>query len=100
MVRGMPTLAENNPIDLTGDYELPVLPEGKEVLLTAKGDFGGGTLTLQHWDHPSASWKDVIDGAFTANTEVRVVPPETGRLRLFLAGAVLPSISVTITQIR
>lgn len=93
-------LTGNNPITADGDYDLPVMPEGKEVLMTAKGDYDGGTLTLKHWDHPSETWKDVIDGAFTADTETRFIPVESGKCRLTLAGATAPSISITLTQIK
>jgi hypothetical protein len=82
-----------------GDYDIPNLPRGHKYLLTAKGTWGGGTLTVKFNNGQGAAFEAVDGGALTsALTEITItVPSDT--LRLSLAGATAPSLQITLVHL-
>lgn len=85
-------------ITTDGNYEINTRP-GREHLLTLKGTWDGATVTLYAYDDAAADYVAVLDGAFTADAEPRIVAPSTSiRLALSNDGA-STSIKVSLTPI-
>ena len=82
-------------ITADGSYELNTR-FSREHLLTFKGSFGGGTLTMTAYNDASAAYESVDGGSWTAADEVTFTAP-SGSIRLTLAGATAPSIAVSLT---
>jgi len=94
----MPTPLPHPPIlTADGSYDIEGLVPGHEHLLTFKGSFGGGTLTLQCYNDANGTFENV-DGASwdgTGDTETRYVSPSR-KSRLILSGATsTPAIGIT-----
>jgi hypothetical protein len=83
-----------------GDYDIPGLPRGHKYLLTAKGTWGGGTLTAKFNNGPAAAFSVVDNGELseaTATELTMTVPSDT--LRLSLTGATAPSLQITLARL-
>ena len=84
-------------ITANGSYEINTRP-GREHLMTIKGTFGSGTVTMTAYDDASGTYVAVDNGTWTANAEPRFYAP-SGSIRLTLTGATAPSIGISVTPI-
>lgn len=78
-----------NPAILTtdGDYDISVIP-GTAYLINLKGTWNGATVTLKTLNGATGAYSNVIDGAFTADTEQNFrAPSNTLRLTVSNDGA-------------
>lgn len=82
-------------ITLDGDYEINTRFT-REHLLTLKGSFGGGTVTMTAFNDASGAYESVDSGSWTAAAEITFTAP-SDTIRLSLSGATSPDIAVTLT---
>lgn len=84
-------------ISADGSYEINTRP-GREHLLTLKGSFGSGTVTMTAYDDATATYVAVDNGSWTTAAEPRFYAPSSS-IRLTLAGSTGASISVSLTPV-
>lgn len=83
---------------LTGDGQTTAYDVIGPAVCRVNGGTWSGTLTLQYYDFTTAEWKDVVDGAFTAdfNKVLNFPPGAENRLRGSLSGSTSPDIDLNI----
>lgn len=94
-------LNTSNPVTEDGDYDLTNLHPGSEYLLTMKGDWGDGTLTLSFPNGPDGAFVPVDGGTWDGNgeTEARfIAPSKTMRLTLDET-TTTPNLKITVIPI-
>jgi len=86
-----------NTITADGDYEINTRFSRKH-LLTLKGVFGGGTMTMYAFNDASGDYEGVDGGSWTDEAEITFDAP-SDKIRLNLASATSPEIAVTLTPL-
>lgn len=93
-------MAEISPfsvITANGDYEIDTRA-GHLHLLTLKGTFGGGTVTMTSKNNATGTYTSVDGGSWTAEAEDQFYATSDS-IRLTLAGATTPSIAINVLPI-
>lgn len=86
----------NPPLISANDTYEVVTDPGRQYLLTLKGVWDSGEITLDAWNQGLATWASVDGGPYTTDTELRLVAP-SGKLRIALSGVgANTAISVTL----
>lgn len=69
---------------------------GPTVVRVNEGTWGGGSLQIEYYDFTLSEWKDIVDGAFTAdfNKVLNFSEGAENRLRATLSSATSPDLDV------
>lgn len=85
--------------NLTADGQTAIgANPGKQVVVAAFGDFGGGTIAIQVSD--GTNWHTLPGGSFSADFHEAFLAPECEEMRANLAGATSPDIEFSSIEVR
>jgi hypothetical protein len=87
-------------ITANGDYTVSGMKPGFQYLLTVKGTWGGGTITLSTLNPALGTMQTVNGGTMTGSNdnEVNIVLDST-TLQISLAGATNPNLGIAIVPV-
>jgi len=93
----MATISPFTVITADGDYELETRA-GHEHLLTLRGDFGGGTVTLTGYNNATGAYTSISGASWTAEADARIFAA-SHLIKLTLAGSADPELAVNFLPI-
>ena len=93
MAKPTQNLPDSRILTANGSYYFDV-QQLTNMLISVKGTWGGGTVTLLYYDPNTDSYKNIAGASWTADFEQRLVPP-SGGLLLVLGASAGASLSMT-----
>jgi hypothetical protein len=75
-------------------------PQGCLIEITAEGNFGGGTVTIQRRKTLTGAWVDGTEGEFTEAFTAQCVLGSEGSIGVNLTGSTSPNVIITYDMIK